>query len=81
MTQTRIELETPYLIFLGDVGDDGHAKTGFGIVHWRGERCKGQMRLPGCNVDLGLPEMSTGEAVAAGIRTAILSPDRPSFTP
>ena len=72
MTQTRIELDAPYLIFLGDVGDDGHAKTGFGIVHWRGERCKGQMRLPGCNVDLGLPEMSTEEAVAAGIRTAII---------
>ena len=72
MIRTRIELEAPYLIFLGDVGDDGHAKTGFGLVHWRGERCKGQMRLPGCNVDLGLPEMTAGEAVAAGIRTAII---------
>ena len=70
--QTTIELTAPYLIFLGDVGDDGHAKTGFGIVHWRGERCAGQMRLPGCNVDLGLPEMSAADAVAAGIRTAII---------
>jgi uncharacterized NAD-dependent epimerase/dehydratase family protein len=70
--QTRIELNPPYLIFLGDVGDDGHAKTGFGIAHWRSERCAGQMRLPGCNVDLGLPEMSTDEAVAAGIGTAII---------
>jgi uncharacterized NAD-dependent epimerase/dehydratase family protein len=72
VTQTRIDLEAPYLIFLGDVGDDGHAKTGFGIVHWRGERCAGQMRLSGCNVDLGLPEMTSKEAAAASIRTAII---------
>ena len=72
MTPTRIELEAPFLIFLGDVGDDGHAKTGFGLVHWRGERCAGQMRLPGCKVDLGLPEMGVDDAVAAGIRTAII---------
>lgn len=72
MTPTRIELEAPYLIFLGDVGDDGHAKTGFGIVHWRGEYCRGQMRLPGCNVDLGLEELGVADAAAAGIRTAIV---------
>lgn len=70
--QTRIELNAPYLIFLGDVGDDGHAKTGFGILHWRGDRCAGQMRLPDCKVDLGLPEMDAKQAAAAGIRTAII---------
>ena len=72
MTETRIELDPPYLIFLGDVGDDGHAKTGFGILHWRGDRCAGQMRLPDCKVDLGLPEMDAAKAVEAGIRTAVI---------
>jgi len=72
LTQTRIQLDPPYLIFLGDVGDDGHAKTGFGILHWRADRCAGQMRLPGCNVDLGLPEMDAAQAVTAGIRTAVI---------
>jgi len=72
LTQTRIQLDPPYLIFLGDVGDDGHAKTGFGVLHWRGDRCAGQMRLPDCNVDLGLPEMDAAQAVTAGIRTAVI---------
>lgn len=70
--QTQVNLEPPYLIFLGDVGDDGHAKTGFGVLHWRGELCAGQMRLPDCKVDLGLPEMNVAEALAAGIRTALI---------
>lgn len=70
--QTQVNLEPPYLIFLGDVGDDGHAKTGFGVLHWRGEHCAGQMRLPDCKVDLGLPEMSVAEAIDAGIRTALI---------
>jgi len=72
VTETRIQLEPPYLIFLGDVGDDGHAKTGFGILHWRAEHCAGQMRLPDCKVDLGLSEMDAAKAAAAGIRTAII---------
>jgi len=72
LTQTNVQLEAPYLIFLGDVGDDGHAKTGFGVLHWRADRCAGQMRLPECNVDLGLAEMDVVQAVAAGIRTAVI---------
>lgn len=68
----QVQLESPYLIFLGDVGDDGHAKTGFGILHWRADRCAGQMRLPECAVDLGLQEMDVSKAVAAGIRTAVI---------
>jgi len=70
--QTQVSLEPRYLIFLGDVGDDGHAKTGFGLAFWRAERCAGQMRLPACKVDLGLPEMDVDQALAAGIRTAII---------
>jgi len=57
---------------MGDVGDDGHAKTGHGIAYWRPELCAGQMRLPGCAVDMGLPELDVGAAVAAGVRTAII---------
>lgn len=67
-----IQLKTPYLLFLGDVGDDGHAKTGFGIAYWRPEHCAGQMRLPGCAVDLGIPELDVDAAVAAGVGTAII---------
>ncbi len=69
---TKIALEPPYLIYLGDVHDMHHAKTGAGIAYWRAEKCAGQMRLPACPVDLGLPEMSVQAAKDAGVRTAVI---------
>lgn len=72
MPLTTIQLDVPYLIYLGDVPDMHHAKTGAGIAYWRPERCAGQMRLPGCPIDLGLPEMSVQDAVEAGVKTAIV---------
>lgn len=68
----RIKLQPPYLLFLGDVPDDGHAKTAYGLAHWRSEFCVGQMRLPGCPVDIGLPELNIKEAISAGARTVII---------
>ncbi len=68
----RIKLQPPYLLFLGDVPDDGHAKTAYGLAHWRSGLCVGQMRLPGCPVDIGLPELNIEEATAAGVRTVII---------
>lgn len=70
--QTVVRLEAPYLIFLGDVADMHHAKTGAGIAYWRPEHCVGQMRLPSCPVDLGLSEMSVSAAIDAGVRTVIV---------
>jgi len=72
MQLTSVRLEPPYLLYLGDVADDDQATTGHGIAHWRPERCAGQMRLPDCPVDLGLPEMSVADAVNAGVKTAIV---------
>lgn len=72
MQITRIKLDTPYLIYLGDVADEHHAKTGAGLARWRPEQCIGQMRLPDCPIDLGLPELSIQTALKAGVRTAIV---------
>jgi len=72
MQITRISLEAPYLIYLGDVPDLHHAKTGAGVAYWRPERCIGQMRLPGCPVDLDLPDMTVQEARDAGVKTVIV---------
>ena len=72
MQITRISLETPYLIYLGDVPDMHHAKTGAGIAYWRPDRCVGQMRLPDCPVDLDLPEMTVQDARDAGVKTVII---------
>ena len=43
-------MQPPYLLFLGDVGDQLAAKTAHGILEWRPEWCLGQLRLPGCRV-------------------------------
>jgi uncharacterized NAD-dependent epimerase/dehydratase family protein len=72
MSLTTISIEPPFLLYLGDVADDDHAKTGHGLAYWRPERCVGQMRFPDCPVDLGLPEMSVEEAAKAGVKTAIV---------
>ena len=65
-------LETPYLLFLGDVPDPLAAKVAYGIRDWRPDHCVGQLRLPGCKADLGLPEMSPEEAARAGARTIVV---------
>ena len=62
----------PYLMFLGDAADQLAAKTAAGVVHWRPEICLGQMRLEGCNADLGIPDMSLEEAAAEGVKTLIV---------
>jgi uncharacterized NAD-dependent epimerase/dehydratase family protein len=67
-----MQIDHPYLMFIGDVQDDLAAKTAQGIVDWRREWCLGQSRLPGCKADLGLPEMSITEARAQGVRTMII---------
>jgi uncharacterized NAD-dependent epimerase/dehydratase family protein len=72
MHLTKVSLEAPYLLFLGDCPDMHHAKTGAGIAFWRAEKCVGQMRLPACPVDLGLPEMTVSDAQGAGVRTAVI---------
>ncbi|MGX1305371.1 putative NAD-dependent epimerase/dehydratase family protein [Amorphus suaedae] len=67
-----MELENPYLLFLGDVPDALAAKTGLGIVDWRREWCVGQWRLPGCQADAGLPEMDAAAAARAGAKTMVV---------
>ncbi|MCB1310501.1 MAG: DUF1611 domain-containing protein [Sedimentitalea sp.] len=65
-------IETPYLLFLGDAPDPLAAKVAQGIRDWRPDSALGQLRLPGCGADLGLPDMSLAEARAAGARTLVI---------
>src|ERR1043165_213879 len=68
----RIQLPAPYLVFLADVTDHVYAKTGLGVAQWCRDRCIGQLRLPGCAVDAGLPDMDVQTAAARGARSLIL---------
>ncbi|WP_110648362.1 N-acetyltransferase DgcN [Salinicola peritrichatus] len=65
-------LKTPYLLFLGDVPDPLSAKVAQGIRDWRPEYALGQLRLPGCQADMKLPDLSIEEAVAQGARTLVI---------
>ena len=69
---TRVQLEPPYLILIGDVSDPTYAKTGLGIVHWRPDLVAGQLRFAGCEVDLGVPDMTVSEAVNAGVKSLVI---------
>jgi uncharacterized NAD-dependent epimerase/dehydratase family protein len=67
-----MQIRPPYLLFLGDAADQLAAKTADGVARWRPAWCVGQMRLPGCQADVGLPEMSLEEGCRAGARTLVI---------
>ncbi|MCE2493890.1 MAG: DUF1611 domain-containing protein [Alphaproteobacteria bacterium] len=67
-----MHIEQPYLMFLGDARDQLAAKTADGIAFWRREWCVGQLRLPDCNADIGLPDMTISEAAAKGAKSLII---------
>ncbi|QAT86027.1 EBNA-1 nuclear protein [Corallococcus coralloides] len=67
-----MDIDKPYLLFLGDVRDQLAAKTAHGIVDWRPDWCVGQLRLPGCGADCGLPDMDLAQAKAKGARTLVV---------
>jgi uncharacterized NAD-dependent epimerase/dehydratase family protein len=65
-------LAHPYLLFLGDAPDALAAKVAQGVRDWRPGASVGQFRLPGCNADMGLPDMTIAEAAAAGAKTLVI---------
>jgi uncharacterized NAD-dependent epimerase/dehydratase family protein len=69
---SKIQLNAPYLILIGDDSDPINAKTGQGIVHWRPGLVAGQLRFPGCGADLGVPDMTIEEAAAKGVGSLVI---------
>jgi uncharacterized NAD-dependent epimerase/dehydratase family protein len=65
-------IETPYLLFLGDAPDPLAAKVARGIRDWRPELAVGQYRMESCKADMGLPDMTLGEAVEKGAKTLVV---------
>jgi len=73
MTQkTSITLQAPYLVFIGDVDSHLYAKTAAGIIEWRKDLVAGQIRFEGNPLDLGVPNLTIEEAVAAGVKSIII---------
>jgi uncharacterized NAD-dependent epimerase/dehydratase family protein len=67
-----MSLAQPYLLFLGDAPDALAAKVAQGVRDWRPDASVGQFRLPGCNADMGLKDMTIAEAAAAGAKTLVI---------
>jgi uncharacterized NAD-dependent epimerase/dehydratase family protein len=67
-----MNIPAPYLVYLGAATDSLSIKTSRGVADWRRELCVGQRRLPGCDLTLGLEDLSYPEAVARGAKTMIL---------
>ena len=65
-------IEQPYLLFLGDAPDQLAAKTAQGVADWRPDSCIGQLRLEGCQADLGLDDVSLDAAAEAGAKTLVV---------
>jgi uncharacterized NAD-dependent epimerase/dehydratase family protein len=67
-----MQLSKPYLLFLGASQSVTDCKTAAGLRDWCREDVSGQMGLPGCTVDLGLPWYTVAEAFAAGARSLVI---------
>ncbi|MEM0911703.1 MAG: N-acetyltransferase DgcN [Pseudomonadota bacterium] len=65
-------IQPPYLHFLGDAPDMLAAKTSIGVHFWRPQYSVGQIRLDGCNADLGITDTTIGEAADAGAKTLVI---------
>ena len=66
------ELKAPYLLFLGNALTLAEAKTASGIAYWRRDRCCGQLRLPECKADTGLPDLTLEAAKELGARSLLI---------
>jgi uncharacterized NAD-dependent epimerase/dehydratase family protein len=67
-----MSLPHPYLLFLGDTTEAGFAKTAFGLRDWAGDKCIGELVLPGGTVSTGLPALSLAEAKERGARSLVI---------
>ncbi|MGD9599288.1 MAG: DUF1611 domain-containing protein [Steroidobacteraceae bacterium] len=69
---SALRLRRPYLLFLADAQSDPIAKTAFGVRDWAADASLAQWRMPGCEVDLKLPDMAPEAAAAAGAGSLVI---------
>jgi uncharacterized NAD-dependent epimerase/dehydratase family protein len=70
--QSRLELPSPYLLFLGDVASPAYAKTAFGLRDWAADKCLGEYALPAAKVSTGLRPLTPREAHLAGAQSMVI---------
>lgn len=67
-----MNIQHPYLLFIGDATDLLSIKMARSAADWSPEKCLGEYRLPGCTVTTGCPSMSINEAASKGAKSLVL---------
>jgi uncharacterized NAD-dependent epimerase/dehydratase family protein len=67
-----MQIESPYLLFLGNATDHLGVKIANTIVDWRPELCVGETALPDCTITKGVPRLTPAEARQRGARTLVV---------
>jgi uncharacterized NAD-dependent epimerase/dehydratase family protein len=68
----RLELPTPYLLFLGDTTEPHFAKTAYGLRDWAADKCVGEWAGAAATVTTGLPRLTPAEARNRGARSMVI---------
>ena len=66
------KIQKPYALFIGDAPDMLAAKTAIGVRDWRPEDCVGQIKMPDCEIDLGLETITVQQAAEKGAKTLMV---------
>jgi uncharacterized NAD-dependent epimerase/dehydratase family protein len=67
-----VQLNKPYLLFLGDAISFLDCKTAAGLRDWCPGDVVGQHSLPACTIDLSIPSLTPLEAAARGARSLVI---------
>lgn len=65
-------LNSPYVLFVGDIKEAVFAKTGLGVAQWCPNQTVGQIRFDDCEVDLGIPDTTLDEAISQGAKSLLI---------
>src|SRR5262249_43435385 len=71
-SELRLDLPSPYLLFLGETTEPAFAKTAYGLRDWAAEKCVGEWACAGATITTGLPRLSPAEARNRGARAMVI---------
>ncbi|MEP4890856.1 MAG: N-acetyltransferase DgcN [Aliiglaciecola sp.] len=67
-----MNINYPYLLFVGNATDSLSIKMARSAADWSPEKCLAEYRLPGCTVTTGCPAMNIQQAAQAGAKSFVL---------
>ncbi|MFQ3198067.1 MAG: putative NAD-dependent epimerase/dehydratase family protein [Paraglaciecola sp.] len=67
-----MNIQTSYLLFIGDESDPLRIKMARSAAQWCPEKCVGELPSLGCKVSTGLPTLTIQQAINGGAKTLVL---------